>query len=231
MQRARQPSTTVADRTVPDLDAGLTVLRTPHHRSSALHRVALQAVRQADGPAYWIDARNTAATYALFERAPSAQVVERVRIARAFTAYQHQTLVERVVNRVTPRTGCLIVPNVASLYRDDDVPAYETEPLLEAATAAVGEVGTAYDIPVLATLGGPDDEAAALVAEHARAEITCEETALGYRFAGDDFETDIYWTDDHWQTTIPYWVDLLDADEDGPERSLTGPALQFAVEG
>jgi hypothetical protein len=230
MRRARDPATTAADRTVPELDPGLTVLETPDHRSGALYRVALRTIRRADGRTYWIDARNTASTYALREAAPDDCLLDRLRIARAFTAYQHLTLVERVLDRVSPRTGCVVAPNLASLYRDDDVPGHETVPLLEAAASALAELA-ADDLPVLATLGGPDDDLADAVSTHADAEFACERTEMGYRFEGTDFETDVYWAEDWWQTTIPYWVDLLGVASERPDRPLTGPRLRYATEG
>lgn len=110
---------------IPPVSAGLTLLRTDTHRPTALHRMALQMVRDVDGIAYWVDARNTASTYALHEFADHDRLLRRIRLARAFTAYQHSTLAKRLVNTVTPRTGCIVAPNVASLYRDDDVPDHE----------------------------------------------------------------------------------------------------------
>lgn len=224
-----QPS--VNDRTLPTIDAGVTVVQTPHQRSGAIHHLALATADRTDGPAYWIDACNTAITHALYDHAATDHVLHRVRIARAFTAYQHHTLVDRVLNRVSTETGCVIVPNVASLYRDDDIPDYEAKSLLAAAMQRLGEIGLTFDVPVLTTDGGPDDAFAEIVRESAMTEMQCERTELGYRYEGPDFETDVYWADQYWQTTIPYWVSLLGAVDDRPTRSLTGPALQFAVEG
>jgi hypothetical protein len=221
----------LATESVPDLDAGLTLLGTPQPRATVIHRLALQTIQQTDGPTYWLDARNTASTYALHELAPSARTLRGVRIARAFTAYQHHTLVERVVNAVSPRTGCVVVPNAASLYRDDDVPEHEAEPLLSAAVGALREVATTFEIPVLVTDAGPDDRLAGVLADHADRELRCERTGLGYRFEGEEFETTVYRQDGGWQTTIPYWVELLSAVGDESVDAMTGPKRQFALEG
>ena len=218
----------LADETIPELSTGITLLETPTPRAMAIHQLALGTVRRTDGPTYWLDAGNTASTYALHELAPSARLLRDVHIARAFTAYQHHTLVERVVNTVSPRTGCLVVPNAGSLYRDEDVPAHEAEPLCSAAVCALGEVATAFEIPVLVTDAGPDDTLGDVLAEHADRELRCERTELGYRYEGAAFETTVYWQDDHWQTTIPYWVALLGAAESAPERMPTGPEGAFA---
>lgn len=218
-------------RAVPEIEPGLTVLRTPRHRSTALHRVAVEAIRRSDGRAFWLDARNAASTYALHDLAPRDRLLRRVRLARAFTAYQHFSLVERLVNAVSPRTGCVVAPNVASLYRDDDVPDHEARPLLDAALSALAQACDAYGVPLLATDAGPDDRLAGIVRERATRELRCEETDLGYRFEGDDFETDVYWQEGHWQTTVPYWVELVGAAEERTPAESVGPVTPSMLEG
>lgn len=215
---------------LPELEPGVTLLRTTHSRSSVLHRLALQTIRRADGRAYWVDARNTASTYALHELG-HRRLLERLRIARAFTAYQHVSLVERLVNAVTPRTGCLILPNAPSLYRDDDVPAHEAAPLLEAVVGALHEVCTTYDIPVLASDAGQHDDLADTVASAADVTYRAEPTDLGYRVEGADFETTVYWDETGWQTTIPYWVELYGTAPERRVREQPGPVTPAMLGG
>jgi len=193
---------------LPDLEPGVTLLRTPGPRSTVLHRLALQTIRQVDGAAYWLDARNTASTYALHDLASNHRLLRRIRIARAFTAYQHFTLNERLINTISPRTGCVVLPNAPSLYRDDDVPEHEATALFDAVVTAVSEVAAVYDIPVLVTDAGPVDDLAESVAATADATYRAESTDLGYRVIGENFETTVYWDATGWQTTIPYWVEL-----------------------
>jgi hypothetical protein len=221
MSRDRTAAVAAGHQSLPDLDAGLTVLRTPHPRATVLHRLALATVRDTDGVAYWLDAKNTASTYALHELAEHPRCLRRIRIARAFTAHQQFTLCERLVNCITPRTGCVVVPNAASLYRDDDVPAYEAEPLFEAAITALTEVCTTYGVRLLVTDAGPADDLTEILDAAATATYDAEETKLGTRVVGEDFETTVYWDDTGWQTTIPYWVDLCGTVD---ETAAVGPA-------
>lgn len=193
---------------LPDVEPGITLLRTPEPRSTVLHRLALQTTRQVDGTAFWLDARNTASTYALHDLAADRRLLRRIRLARAFTAYQHFTLAEWLVNTVTPRTGCVVLPNAPSLYRDDDVPRHEAESLFDAAVAALSEVAAVYDFPVLVTDAGPVDALAERVAAAADATYRAESTDLGVRVVGEGFETTVYWDDTGWQTTIPYWLEF-----------------------
>jgi hypothetical protein len=54
---------------------------------------------------------------------------------------------------------------------------------------------------------------------------------MGYRFEGDDVETTVYWQDGAWQTTIPYWVELVGAVDETSGITLDPQTTRFAVEG
>jgi hypothetical protein len=196
------------DVTAPDLSTGLTLLHSPGPRSGAFYRLVGDALADARGRVEWVDARNAASTYALRAVAPS-RALDGVRVARAFTAYQHHELVRRVVRRVSPRTDLVVAPNVASLYTDDDVPGHEADRLLSSTLATLAELAAARSLPVLVTAGASGDDATATVAAHADAEIECAETPLGVAFEADGYRPRGYWREGYWQTTLPYWVDLL----------------------
>jgi hypothetical protein len=203
---------------LPTLDAGMTHLDSPGPRSTALHRLVVGELRERDGRVYWLDARNVATTYALYELAPHRRALDGVRVARAFTAYQHHTIARRLVRAVDARTAMVVAPNVASLYRDDDVPEYEREDLYAATATLLGEVGDAYDLPVLVTTDASGAGLPPAVADDAT-RLACDRTRMGLRYAGEAFETQVYVEDGFWQTTIPYWVELF-----GSARSIAPPA-------
>jgi hypothetical protein len=200
----------MTDDPLPSLEAGVTHLDSPGPRSTALHRLVVDELVGRDGLVYWLDARNVAASYALYELAPHRRALDGVRVARAFTAYQHHTLARQLVRAVDGRTAMLVAPNVASLYRDDDVPAYERDELYAAAVTLLAEVGTTHDIPVLVTTDASGVALPPAVADDAT-HLSCERTRMGLRYAGADVETQVYVKDGFWQTTIPYWVELFGA--------------------
>lgn len=218
----KRVSQATSDANLPDLEPGLTLLETPDPRSTALHQLALDTVQEADGVAYWVDARNTSSSYTLHEMAPHRRVLRRIRIARAFTAYQHFQVVRRVIERASGRTGCVILPNLASLYRDDDLPAHEAEPMLSAVLSALSEVADVYEITVLVT-DAVADAFTEMIAEEVATTYESERTPMCYRFVGEDYETTVYWANGYWQTTIPYWVDLLGVAEEQTETAGIGP--------
>ncbi len=188
----------------------MTLLDGPADRSVALHQLVLTDFADESGNAYWIDARNNATTYAFYELAGDRTDLSGLRIARAFTAYQHHSLVRRTARVVTPNTAAVAVPCLPSLYRDDDVPDHEAADLLESALAILAELAETLDIPVVITANTGSDHGE-LVAEYVDHEINCRKTGLGLQYSSEDFTTDVYWHDGFWQTTIPYWVDLFGA--------------------
>ncbi|QLG50555.1 hypothetical protein [Natrinema halophilum] len=210
-----------------ELEPGVTLLNVPSPRSGIVHRLVCDRLADSDGgAAYWIDARNAASTHALYDCASSPRVFEGLRIARAFTAYQHHSLVRAVARRAGPTTALLVAPNVASLYRDDDLTAWEREDLLAATLEILSELGGILDCPVLlssARRGGRDgcdrttDAATGAASDYADTVIDCVRTREGLRLeaAGDGADsataTAGYWHGTVWQTTIPYWVERCGA--------------------
>ncbi|MEY7851537.1 hypothetical protein AB7C87_20325 [Natrarchaeobius sp. A-rgal3] len=188
---------------------GLVLLETSEPRSTVVHRLVSRRLADASGrTAYWIDARNTASTHVLYDCASSARTLSGLRVARAFTAYQHHSLVREVVRRADPRTELIVAPNVASLYHDSDVPGYEREELVASTLETLSELGEVLGCPVVVT--SADDERASTVGEYARTTIECLHTREGLRLVGPDGNaaTEGYWHGDWWQTTIPYWADV-----------------------
>ncbi|WP_440769957.1 hypothetical protein [Natronorubrum sp. DTA28] len=218
-----------------EFEPGLTLLEVPSARSTILHRLvgarlteaATERNAETNATAYWIDARNTAATQVLYDCVPSDRTLESLRIARAFTAYQHHSLVRRVTRRAGPETELIVAPNVASLYHDADLPDWERDDLLAAALETLAELGRVLDCPVVAT--SADDDRAATISAYAATTLECVRTREGIRLVrsgeeptDDDGEmgtaiddTAGYWHGTHWQTTIPYWVDLYGAVAEG----------------
>jgi hypothetical protein len=189
---------------LPTLDSGVTYLDTDD--PSALYRVVARHLEEHRGPAYWVDACNRAVPATLHD-ALSGQARRSLRVARAFTGYQHHELVRDLPARVRPNTSLVVAPAVGALYADDDVPDYEADAMCASTLELLDAVATAVDTPVLVTAstGTYADEVRA-TADHT---LDAMATNAGLRFEGAGFRTDVYV--DRWgfQTTIPYWVDLL----------------------
>ena len=224
---------------LPSLEEGITLLDVDGDRGvPILQSLVLDHLLLHEGPALWIDADGHATTTSLAQLAPSRRLLERIHIARGFTAAQHFAAVsdlpdavdalikasigsppERPHTReradtVSPHTPALIVaPAVDAQYRADDTLGETHAKTLQARTLAqLSTYADGYDIPVLVTRNERNEftEPVATVADH---HLECEQTRMGPRVVGGDFETLVYPVDDgaYYQTTFAYWRQLLAA--------------------
>ena len=189
----------------PTLEPGVTTL-IGDRRSTAPHRIALATLRAEHGQAIWIDAGDTASTYTLHTVAQSARQLDGIAIARAWTAYQHHTLVKQAISRVSSRTRLLVAPNVCSLYRDNDLAEDEANQLLAATLRLLAELAETVSIPVLVTARESESAVLEPLADH---ELIYKQTVVGDIILDPTDKTTGYHGHGWWQTTIPYWVDLL----------------------
>ncbi|WP_254280576.1 hypothetical protein [Haloarcula marina] len=225
---------------LPSLDGGITLLDVEGGRGvPILQSLVLDHLLLHEGPAFWVDANGHATTTTLAQIAPSRRLLDRIRVARGFTAYQHYgavcdlpTAVNQSIQDSTavpgrrgrqalirdensaPYTPSLIVtPAVDAQYRAEDTLGETHANTLQARTLAqLSTYADGYDIPVLVTRTSRDDFTApvATAADH---HLECEQTQMGPRIVGDDFETLLYPVGDgaFYQTTFAYWRKLLAA--------------------
>jgi hypothetical protein len=203
---------------LPTLDPGVQLLDADRTDAvGPLHALVLDQVLADGGMALWVDSGGHAQTAPLVRLAPDdgsgtgERVLDRVQVARAFTAYQHLALVERLHQRVTGDTSLLVLPAIDAHYRADDVGRERGQRFLLRALATVATLARECDFPVLVTRTRTD-EFAAPVPRAADRTLTCERTEFGPRFAGADFETLVYpHGDGTVQTTLAFWQRVLAA--------------------
>jgi len=225
---------------LPSLEAGITLLDVEDGRGiPILQSLVLDHLLLHDGPAFWVDANGHATTTTLAQIAPSQRLLDRIHVARGFTAYQHYATVGDLPTAVnqsiqastkdpgvgsrqpsnrdedtSPHTPALIVvPAVDAQYRADDTLGATHAKTLQARTLArLATYAEGYDIPVLVTRNGRSEFTEAVV-RAAEYHLECEQTRMGPRIVGEDFETLVYPVDDgaYYQTTFAYWRQLLAA--------------------
>ena len=223
---------------LPSLDDGITLLDIDEGRGvPILQSLVLDHLLLHDGPAFWVDANGHATTTTLAQITPSQRLLDRIHVARGFTAYQHYgavddlpTTVNQSIQKPTavtdtsgrqstvqnddssPYTPSLIVaPAVDAQYRSDDTLSEQHAEILQARTLArLAAYADSYDVPILVTRS-TIDEFTAPVATAANHHLECEQTRMGPRLVGDEFETLVYPVDDgaYYQTTFAYWRQLL----------------------
>jgi hypothetical protein len=174
-----------------------------------LASLAIDRLLTEDGRVWWADAGGHARTDALARVAPSRGLLDRVRVARAFTATQHASLLGTLERRVTPNAALVVCPALDARYRDEDLPAGEPAALLAAAVERVARIA-ASGVPVLLTLAAEDDLSEPVV-RAVDERLEHESTRFGPRFVGGGFETLVYpRRDGTVQTTLAYWRRVLE---------------------
>jgi len=225
---------------LPSLDDGITLLDVDGSRGvPILQSLVLDHLLMHDGPAFWVDANGHATTTTLSRIAPSQRILDRIHVTRGFTAYQHygavcdlptavnqciqeSTTVDSLRGRQSTSRGddtsqytpsLIVAPAIDAQYRADDTLGEAHAKTLQArALATLATYADGYDIPVLVTRS-EHDEFTAPVATAADHYLECEQTRMGPKITGDDFETLVYPVDDgaYYQTTFAYWQQLLAA--------------------
>lgn len=222
---------------LPRLDPGVWLLETADRDLASLHSLVIDHLLLEGGTAVWIDARGRGRSQLLREIAPSPRLLDRIRIARGFTAFQHAAIVESAGAELDDETAMAVAPAVDSLYRDDDVRGVEPRALLLRSLARLARFARDHAIPVLLTrtaadhLGRPVERVAGDV-------LSVERTRFGPRFVADDFETLVYpSTRGPVQTTLAFWQRVLAArrprypDVPGLDESAEAPAGEVSQRG
>lgn len=221
----------------PTLEAGLTLLDVTGGRGvPALQSLVLDHLLLNEGSVFWIDADGHAATTTLAQIAPSQRVLNRIHVARGFTAYQHHAAVADLPAAITQSdpagivrhsnqqeqstddtdsksVSLIVAPALDARYRDDETLAEGDTTTLQLRTLArLVSYAEDYGVPVLVTRTTVD-EFTEPIATAADQHLQCEQTSMGPRFTGEDFETLVYPTDSgaYYQTTLAYWRQLLRA--------------------
>jgi len=235
---ADQADPTTEEMLLPSLDDGITLLNVDGGRGvPILQSLVFDHLLVHDGPAFWVDANGHATTTTLAQITPSQRLLDRIHVARGFTAYQHHgavgdlsTAVNQAIQKSTavtetsgrqstvqnenssPHTPSLIIaPAVDAQYRSDETLSEQHAETLQARTLArLATYADSYDVPVLVTRS-TIDVFTAPVATAAKHHLECEQTRIGPRLVGDEFETLVYPVDDgaYYQTTFAYWRQLL----------------------
>lgn len=208
--RSRRPT---AD--LPDFAPGVTLVDVDDELGvTPVQALLLDRVLGTDGPAFWVDGANRANTSRLRELAPADRVLDRIEVARGFTAHQHTSLLDRLSGRLSARESpsVVVATGLDGMYRATDIDDDTAGQLFIRAIASVARVARVHDTPVLVTRCR-DDEFSMPLRRAAKAHLQCRKTPFGPRFEDADGDTGtlVYHADDGWlQTTLAYWREVLE---------------------
>lgn len=197
---------------LPELEPGLTLVDVDADLGvTPVQSLLLDRVFAGVGDAYWVDAAGAARTTRLRELAPDPRYLDRVHVARGFTAYQQTSLLDRLAGDYVTDPSVVVVTGVDRLYRDSDFSTKHAKRLLVRSIAALARVGRVHDVPVIVTRSCDDDFTKPVV-NAAQARLRCRDTQFGPRFtdAAGDVDALVYHLGDGWvQTTLAYWQEVV----------------------
>lgn len=137
------------------------------------------------------------------------RVLERIDIARAFTPWQHLSLLRDLEDEVSDETVLVVLPEFDGFYRSNEVSDTEGERMLTEGISLVADLVDECEISALLTRARRDDLSAPL-SRLADEVVEYELTRFGPRFVGDEFETLVYPVGDGIvQTTLAFWERVL----------------------
>jgi len=196
---------------LPTLDEEVYHLSADRNTRSILASLVVDHALLNDGPVYWVDARNHAATDPVAAVAPSQRVLDRIHVARGFTPYQHYSITETLLECASTNSPSLIVaPAIDSMYRES-MTGIDDRELLARTVARLAALQRAHACPVLLTTT-KDDEVTNPVDETVTTRLNCHQTPHGPRFVGEAFETLVYPVENGLvQTTLAYWQSIIEA--------------------
>lgn len=211
----------------PTLEPGITLLSMDERATGALQSLILDHLLLNSGEAYWVDARNNAVTTTLSQVAPSMRVLDRIQVARAFTAFQHHSIVTDLVEAADTAASMIVLPEVDWFYTGDELARGEGERMLDDVLEILTSIADDLQVPIIvssATDGAPGKP----LSTAAETVIECTLTQFGPRFSGSEFETLMFDCGTGVQTTLAFWRRVLQArhpqqiSEPSPEVSAIG---------
>jgi predicted ATP-dependent serine protease len=126
--------------------------------SSLLHLLCVKAVAELDEEVVWVDGGNSVDPYALSAlckrmRLDRRDVLSRVNISRAFTAYQLVTLIDERLEEVVRESSAamVVVPSITDMFLDKDMRWMEAHQLLRRCAETIRRVARDHETISLVT--------------------------------------------------------------------------------
>lgn len=182
----------------PELEPGINLVK---GGSEVVESLISRTLYSRGGECVWIDSANNARTGFI-----SSEGLDReVKVARAFTAHQHLSLVEKAEAETGDKTSILALPSMNYLYEKPEIADYEKEEMFSQTVAKIAEISKRLEIPAVVT---PSDGNLNWVMEAVASQIIeVQNTSQGYRVKSDSFVPEAYPDGKAFQTTVSHWVE------------------------
>lgn len=201
----RQPSNSSLTRRIPEAEEGIN--RVGIEEDIPIFQIILgEKMTKTAEKAVWIDSGNESSTYAL-SSAGSPELLHRVKIGRAFTAFQHYHLVNRIEEFLENDTRYVILPNIDQQYIEGNVSEKEVEDLFSQVIDKLKSLKEARsELKILYSVAHKEPNSLNLELKSITDNrISIEHTSQGLRDKSKDNQQLFYEKEGCLQTTIPYW--------------------------
>lgn len=186
----------------PELAEGLNLVKKPED-IPVFQMLTASELEGYSQKAVWIDTKNESSTYALSQYG-DLNIMENVEIGRAFTAFQHHSLIQQLEEFVDKNTRLLVVPNISYLYVEGQLSDWEAEELFQETWEKLKEVQEKYELKVLLS-ADLAPQIPYYVSSDCVNEIKVERKSEGLKYDSENFDQMIYRKNGEVQTTMRYW--------------------------
>lgn len=202
-QRQQKQEQKLLLQTRPELKKGLNLVKKPGNQP-IFQALAGSELEGRNAKAVWIDSGNEASTYALNQHG-GPRILEKVKIGRAFTAFQHHSLVQQLEESIEPETELLILPNITYFYCEGQLADWEAEELFRETWQKVKELQEKYNLKVAVSKHCEQPEIPYYISPDCPHQIEVETTRKGLKYDSEEYEQLIYRENQAIQTTMPFW--------------------------
>lgn len=190
-------------RSQPKLETGVNLLQKPE-KLPVFQAVLANYLENKKSSAIWIDVGNESSTYALSSYG-GPDILEKVKIGRAFTPFQHHSLIHQLEDDIQKNTELLVLPNITSIYLDGQIKEWEAEELFEEVWSKILELQEKHNLKVLVSVSSTYSSLNYIVNADNENRIKVESTSRGWKYDSDGFDQLIYQENGLVQTTVSYW--------------------------
>lgn len=184
----------------PEIATGINLVEAPKDLP-VLQRIAAEAVKARGSEALWIDTGNESSTYEL-SRMLDEREMQRVRIGRAFTAFQHHSLVREAEKYLTPAVDTLILSNLPQMYMEG-LDQKEVEDLFLETWRSLKQLAEKNDLRIVVT-ARDRNPLKPFIRDNCGNELKVEKNSQGVVYDGPSDET-VYRGQGYYQTTVTAW--------------------------
>ncbi len=196
------------------------------YATSLLHLLCIRAISQFDEEVVWIDGGNTIDPYAISSlckrlRLDRREILSRINVSRAFTAYQLVTLIdeklEEQVERCSP--AAVIVSSITEMFLDKDMKWIESHQLLRRCAERISRVTKEHETVTLVTNHThhqvrPAPKLTSLLYEHADVVVQMRSRWRGMLFRLPRAEREVVFAPVPWNQSI---LDEYRGEDDGKD--------------